>query len=411
MPTPAPKQPSIESLTRRQFFGIYALIYVVYGIVALRVVLSAFESHLSHRYLLLVGVSLLTLSFVLTHLPSLLSSKRMALLLAFQSILILACSIVDESVFMTLLFFLPSIASLMLYFPGRTGIFVILLFMVGALGLRLVFFGLQRELVPLLLVFSGFFLIGSYIDMFLRAKEAFHESQDLLLEVQDSHKLLQLQAAQIEELATTRERNRLARELHDSVSQMLFSISFLAQSALLRLDQDPEKAKTPLTQLQNTSQNALKEMRALISQLRPPSEELNFLQMLRDYLDELTQQFSLRYSLDAPEEIELPPHLTFHLFRIVQEALHNVVKHTPTKHATLTIEQDHESLRLTLQDKGPGFDINTKRLDPSHYGLNTMQERAGLIDAILTIQTQAGQGTTLSLILPLQPPHPSVQES
>jgi signal transduction histidine kinase len=121
----------------------------------------------------------------------------------------------------------------------------------------------------LLNIATGTFLI-SYDFLYLRTQADQAESQRLLTDLQSAHQELQEQAAQTEELAAARERNRLARELHDSVSQIIFSLTLTSQSARLLLERDPSRARREIEHLQAMTSSALAQLRSLIAELRPP---------------------------------------------------------------------------------------------------------------------------------------------
>lgn len=170
--------------------------------------------------------------------------------------------------FQTLLYF-PLWIQLFRAFPRRAAIGWLMFFMV-LLGLALVpGLGVMPGLAFILLMLaSGTFLI-SYDFLYSRTRAAQAESQRLLADLQSAHLELQEQAAQAEELAAARERNRLARELHDSVGQVIFSIRLTSQSARLLLERDPARAPGEITRLQEMTTSALSQLRSLIAELRP----------------------------------------------------------------------------------------------------------------------------------------------
>jgi len=132
--------------------------------------------------------------------------------------------------------------------------------------------GLWEGLALLLLnIAMGTFII-SYDALYLRTQADQAESQRLLTDLQSAHQKLQEQAAQAEELAAARERNRLARELHDSVSQIIFSITLTSQSARLLLERNPARARSEIEHLQEMTSSALTQLRSLIAELRPHQE-------------------------------------------------------------------------------------------------------------------------------------------
>lgn len=170
--------------------------------------------------------------------------------------------------FQTILYF-PLCIQLFRTFPRRIAIGWMLFFVV-LLGITLLLgLGWWEGLALLLLnIAMGTFVI-SYDALYLRTQADQAESQRLLTDLQSAHQKLQEQAAQAEELAAARERNRLARELHDSVSQIIFSITLTSQSARLFLERDPARARAEIARLQDMTSRALNQLRSLIAELRP----------------------------------------------------------------------------------------------------------------------------------------------
>ena len=170
--------------------------------------------------------------------------------------------------FQTVLYF-PLCIQLFRRFPSRIA-FTWTLFFIVLLGITLIpGLGLWEGLALLLLnIATGTFLI-SYDFLYLRTQADQVESQQLLADLQAAHQKLQEQAAQADELAAARERNRLARELHDSVSQIIFSITLTSQSARLLLERDQARARAEIERLQEMTSSALTQLRSLIAELRP----------------------------------------------------------------------------------------------------------------------------------------------
>ncbi|MBK06740.1 MAG: hypothetical protein CL920_09430 [Deltaproteobacteria bacterium] len=386
------------SLTRHQLFGMYAAVYVVFGISLWRVIFFALRDHSPYFWGIVLGSSLLLLSFLWFHLYPPRSRCSMALFFLCQAILVESLCVIDRQYFLTLAFFFPAIPGFILYFSGSQGKLALGLFILVTIFMRSWWLGTSL-FETYYLIYAGYFLLASYVDMIVQARSALSRSQALLLELQDSHKKLQEHARHVEELAITRERNRLARELHDSVSQMLFSITFLTQSAMMRLKDTPKETKKPILQIEKTAKNALEEMRALIFQLRPIQDGDDFLVLLRTTLQEFTQRDALEATLQAPDTLSLSPEMTHHLLRMIQEALHNVVKHTTYKSVKIVVQMDDDMLSIDIEDDGPGFDKDAKR--STTFGLTSMKERAELIGASLEVKTAPGSNTSILIRLPM----------
>ena len=205
-------------------------------------------------------------------------------------------------------------------------------------------------------------------------------------------------------LAASLERARLARELHDSVSQALFSMSMYARAARLSMTQDGLDENGPLShavaQLADLTEGAMAEMRALIFELRPAAlAEEGLVAAMRTQAVALTAREGLAVTVDGPAgRLELGAGTEEHLYRIVLEALHNVVKHARAGRADVRVAARDGVLRVTVSDDGAGFDPGTAQV--GHLGLSTMADRAKTIGAELTVASAPGAGTTVTLALP-----------
>ncbi|MEV2909155.1 sensor histidine kinase [Paenibacillus larvae] len=200
--------------------------------------------------------------------------------------------------------------------------------------------------------------------------------------------------------AIVEERQRLARELHDAVSQQLFAISMTATAALRTLDKDFDKAQRQIFLIEEMSAVAQSEMRALLLHLRPVHLEGNLLAVgLHKLLQELKAKVPIEIVEDLDEEIRLPKGIEDHLFRIVQEALSNSLRHSKASKLEVKLHHRGDGLRLSIRDNGIGFEIdNTKQ---ASYGLHTMRERVNEIGGSLQIITTPGKGTRIEIRVPI----------
>lgn len=202
--------------------------------------------------------------------------------------------------------------------------------------------------------------------------------------------------------AADEERRHLARELHDSVSQAIYSVVLTAHSAQKHLPEDATKSAAALDAVIELAEAALTEMRALIFELRPEAlAEVGLMGALHRQLDGL----ELRHGLTTGRQLGPEPELAFAakqvLLRVAQEAFHNVTKHASASRVTVTANtSDNDSvLELTIEDDGIGFDPN--RPYPGHLGLRSMRERVASLDGVLTIDSTPGAGTTVRVRVPL----------
>lgn len=197
---------------------------------------------------------------------------------------------------------------------------------------------------------------------------------------------------QAQALATVEERARVARELHDSVSQRLFSMVYEARAAALR-SRDPD-AREALEGLERAAGAALSEMKALVYSVRPKSLERDGLEAtLRDHVEALRRTHGAAIELRVHGELRLTPRQDLALLRIAQEALYNALRHARGARVQVTLEQDGDEARLGVRDWGPGFDPDGLPRSRRTMGLATMRERAAAVRARLEVSSAPGGGT------------------
>ncbi len=199
---------------------------------------------------------------------------------------------------------------------------------------------------------------------------------------------------QAQELAALEERQRLARDLHDSVNQTLWTASMLSDVIPALWEQDPENGRNSLEKLRRLNQAALAEMRALLLELRPAA-------IITSNLGDLIEQLSaavmsrknIHIQLQLEGEAQLEPRIQIAIYRIAQEALNNIVKHSQATAVSIELNYDEQQVNLFISDNGSGFNLQNVR--PSALGLQIMHERAEAIDAMLQISSAPTQGTKL----------------
>ena len=197
---------------------------------------------------------------------------------------------------------------------------------------------------------------------------------------------------QAKEAAAAGERNRLARELHDAVTQTLFSTSLIAEVLPVLWERNRPEAEKRLQEIRQLTRGALAEMRTLLLELRPTSlVEVP----LPDLLRQLTEALSARGRVDITLDVtvvEPPPRdVKMALYRTTQEALNNVLKHAQATQVHVAGRCEAERVELSIRDDGRGFDFES--IPPDHLGLSIMRERADAIGARLSIDSAVGEGT------------------
>ncbi|CAG5084220.1 Sensor histidine kinase LiaS [Thermobacillus xylanilyticus] len=201
--------------------------------------------------------------------------------------------------------------------------------------------------------------------------------------------------------AITEERQRLARELHDAVSQQLFAISMTATAVKRTLDKDFERAKRQVELIEEMASVAQSEMRALLLHLRPVHLDGKRLpQALEALVEELQQKVpNMVIALDQEPHLAILPEAEDHLFRIVQEALSNTLRHARASRMDISLRREQGQLHLLMRDDGVGFDMEAKK--QTSYGLLTMEERVHEMGGTMTLRSAPGEGTEIDIRVPV----------
>jgi nitrate/nitrite-specific signal transduction histidine kinase len=202
---------------------------------------------------------------------------------------------------------------------------------------------------------------------------------------------------QAEQHAVAAERNRLARELHDAVTQTLFSSSLIADVLPRLWQRDPEQAQQRLAELRELTRGALAEMRTLLLELRPAAlDEADLNDLLKQLAESVTGRARVPVSVEASDSCPAPTEVKVALYRISQEALNNIVKHAGASCVNLRLVCTSDTILLQVQDDGRGF--NPGNVPSNHLGLGIMQERAAAIGARLEIESEVGLGTEIRVL-------------
>ncbi|MBC7271564.1 MAG: GAF domain-containing sensor histidine kinase [Streptomyces sp.] len=233
----------------------------------------------------------------------------------------------------------------------------------------------------------------------------FTQDDEELLGILAQHAAIALTNARLyersRELTIVEERSRLAHELHDAVSQKLFSLRLTAQAATALVDRDPARAKGELQQVAALAAEAADELRAAVVELRPAAlDEDGLVATLRTQIQVLDRAHTARVTFTARGVRALPASQEEALLRVAQEALHNALRHSGAEHVDVTLERRGGGAVLRITDDGIGFDPGTVRHAGRHLGLVSMRDRAGGAGGRLTVQSAPGKGTTIEMEAP-----------
>ncbi|MCC6630294.1 MAG: GAF domain-containing protein [Chloroflexi bacterium] len=204
------------------------------------------------------------------------------------------------------------------------------------------------------------------------------------------------------DLAVVEERNRLARELHDSVTQMLFSITLTLQAGRVLLQRNAAQAEQQMEKAQQTAQEALAEMRALIYQLRPASlRERGLIAALTSYIDVFQQRTGLDVTWRHEGDVTFSEAQEQAIFRIVQEALNNVVKHAEARHVDIHLLCEAATMTLVVIDDGRGMPAGPPTSATPTWGILGMRERAEVLGGTFSVAPAPAGGVEVRVVLPV----------
>ena len=251
----------------------------------------------------------------------------------------------------------------------------------------------------LLLIFMQ--IIAGHIDRDQRSRQ---QMRQLLVELETSHRQLQSYADRVAELAAAAERNRLARDIHDSLGHYLTAISIQLEKAQAYRARDPEEANQAIRDAKQTTQAALQDVRQSVSALRGAEDRFSLWQSLADLVRRMKNgSLEIDYRFAGDESDYAGPVLTA-LYRVAQEGLTNVQKHAQARHVLLDVQLGEKEARLKLRDDGTGFDTETLTelaAMPDHgFGIQGLQERLELVRGQMNISSDPQLGTELTVTVP-----------
>ncbi len=293
--------------------------------------------------------------------------------------------------------FVPLALQAVQFFGRRTGFLII-----SAFPLATIAFLIDEPEIGNFIMVIAFealcFLVGGYAHLIQITEAANRENQRMAGELEHAHQQLQAYAAQALALATERERFRLARDLHDSVTQTIFSMNLTVQTARLLMEKDTSRVNSQLERLLELAQSAMQQIHLLVAQLKSkPAETGGLIASLKQLFSERRRLDNLEVQFVSCGERELNEATAAGLYRIVQEALTNVTKHSGTNQATVRLDLSAEPAFVEVEDQGSGFDATTMRSQAGHLGMTAMAEQASEIGWRLSIHSQPGHGTRLHI--------------
>jgi len=258
-------------------------------------------------------------------------------------------------------------------------------------GIVVIEIALQRTLLGILFIQTiTFLLVGHMIASLVRVQ------RDQRQRLTEANQALAQHASTVEQLTVSRERNRLARELHDTLAHSLSGVAVQLEALDTLLEDGSGEVKALLKQSLSTTRSGLNETRRALQALRAgPLDDLGLALAIRTLAESVASRGNLKLSLDVPDHLgNLPPELEQGVYRVVQEALENVAQHAQAKDLHLQLSQNNGCLQLMISDNGRGFDPrNISLLD--RFGIQGMRERTEMLGGQFDVESQAERGTTI----------------
>ena len=379
----------METSCSRPYPGSFQLFTLaIWVAVSLRWIII-FVEH-SHPYLWLLSAILVVYGVLVMAQPFVTkgSPYKGHLYFGVQSALIIGAMLLYYEIDFFGLLFAPLAGQVLFRLPRRAAFTWIAIFALTIVVGQFIQFGRLEGLSFSFLYLAGLLLVAYFSNLMLSANEARLQSEHLLDQLQEAHRQLQDYAGQAEELATAKERNRLARELHDSVAQTLYGLTLQAEAASRKLTEgQTNEVMGFLREIRESSQQTLKETRLLIFELRQPIlEKEGLASALRARLESVESRSGLKVQVNLQDVGRMPVEIESGLYGISNELLNNALKHAHASEIRIFLEKQAGKIVLEISDNGVGFDPASAEFRGG-LGLKGIRERAEQFGGDLQIQS------------------------
>jgi signal transduction histidine kinase len=392
-----------KNLVRRPHAALFlAVSYILWASVTVHWITEFIEQN--HPLLPLISAMLVMFGILMGLEPLITQgpSWRAHLYLIFPTSLVFIASLFYYELDFFAILYLPLCGQAMFVFPRRTSTIWVSILVLATFAGQTIQFGWPNGLSFTLLYVGGLIFVAAFSALTIQADESRQRSERLLEELREAHQQLQAYAGQAEELAVAKERNRLARDLHDSVAQTLYGLTLQSEAASRQLASGHlDKVAGYLREIRQGAQHTLQEARLLIFELRPPILEKDGLAAaLKARLEDVEGRSGLKTHVNVDEVGRLPSNIETGLYRIAQESLNNILKHAQASQVTLNLVLNQTKVTLEIIDDGIGFDPEMAHKQGG-MGLEGMQARAEQLGGNFWMQSAADEGTRVKVEVPL----------
>ncbi len=375
--------------------------FVLLAIGALGIVI-AFSEGYENRWVILGLVAILFALDVITHFHSTWhdSVRIQRLLMALLTLNTVALLAVPPHIdIFVIVFFVLSVTAAMIFEPREWAAWI-----AGFVVLTFLYYlnvhSLQDGMIMAIIYAAAYYFFATFAKSMSDANKAEEESKQLLSELQDAHQQLQSYADQVEELTIVDERNRMAREMHDTVGHRLTVSAVQLEAAERLITKDPDKAEQMVGTVREQIGEALNELRQTVAALRAPLEEdLRLDVSLQRLAEQFRQGTDLPVELETPEELPaLEPQQRQAIYRAAQESLTNIQRHAQAKNVWMQLQRQENGIVLYVSDDGIGI---PPRINASGFGLKGLRERALQLGGDYQLSPRPGGGSQAIFHIPL----------
>lgn len=398
MNTSKETQPKVEQ-DYRIFFGFMTVVLAGMYVVTIsnNTALHQFWYGAPFTVLMVIHIALHWLVVRIIQVP-----RRKVLYIVVQGLLALLIAAISRNTGMVVALYMALIGETIGFLGINRWSVLSTLYFIALFLLNLVIFtNLESAIYWLATIIPIIIFVGMYVTMYVRQAEAREKAQALAAELETANQQLTDYAARVEDLTIANERQRMARELHDTLSQGLAGLILQLEAADAHLaSQRHDKAQSIIGNAMEQARLTLADARRVIDDLRQPSlDDLD--SALRLELDRFTNATGLPIRFHADPTPPLPDSTKETLVRAVAESLTNIARHANAQNVEVNLRMKDKSLSLTIQDDGQGFDVTA--IPAGHYGILGIKERVRLVNGVFDIQSENGKGTILKIEVPLPP--------
>ncbi len=390
--------------TRLQIDQDYRIFFIFMTLVMIGIyILSLNQNPDLRQPALAIPFTLLMIIHIVLHwtvIPIIQSPKRKIVYILGQGVLAFIITHISRNTGMVFTLYMALIGETVGFLGiSRWGALSTLYYIVLSLTNLVIFTNIESAIYWLLTVIPTVIFIGMYVTMYLRQTEAREKAQALADELESANQQLTEYAARVEDLTITNERQRMARELHDTLSQGLAGLILQLEAADAHLThQRNDKAQSIIGNAMEQARVTLSDARRVIDDLRQPSlDDLD--SALRLELDRFSTATGIPIHFHSDPTPPLPDSAKETLVRALAESLTNIVHHAQAQTVDVTLNVNDNTIILTVKDDGIGFD--TSSIPSGHYGILGIKERVRLVNGSFEIQNENGKGTILKIEIPI----------